>query len=461
MAERNRGPFREKSLERLSSPERLDQLLRAVDRKSWLPLITLSVLVLLLLLWAVFGRVPIHVQGKGILIRPREVVEFQSPGSGYLARLNVRVGDEVEKGTVLAVIDRPDLQKQHELQTAKVRELTALSQAADILGPQGSGATDDQSTPRSQSLQDHIQASRALAEDLKEKGLQSVAQERERLQEQCNLAQKLADSLQTSREKQTELYESNVLAREELIETEESYTDSLARLSDLEAQMHELRTRELEIEEQYLNRLQRIADLTFELQGHEQQIADVYREIARLKTALEEETQVVSEHSGRVLEISAVVGEFLAPGDRLGSMALNDPSSPLRSLTYFTVRDGKRLEPGMRIQVTPDPVERARFGSIVGTIESISAFPVTRAEVESVVGNPGVAEALISGGHLIQVFAGLERDPSTPSGLRWSSSRGPDMLFSAGTTTTARAALDRRPPITFVLPFLKSAFGVD
>lgn len=37
--------FREESLERLSSPERLDRLMQIVDRRDWLPLSTLGALV--------------------------------------------------------------------------------------------------------------------------------------------------------------------------------------------------------------------------------------------------------------------------------------------------------------------------------------------------------------------------------------------------------------------------------
>ena len=58
MAEKS--PFRKKSLERLSSPERLDQLLRVIDRKSWIPLLAASILIVILLGWSVFGRVPVN-----------------------------------------------------------------------------------------------------------------------------------------------------------------------------------------------------------------------------------------------------------------------------------------------------------------------------------------------------------------------------------------------------------------
>ncbi|NEP45898.1 MAG: NHLP bacteriocin system secretion protein, partial [Okeania sp. SIO2H7] len=74
MSEKQRRIFRKESLERLSSPERLDQLMQVVTLKDWLPLATLGSLVILGLLWSIFGKIPITISGKGVLIRPRQVI---------------------------------------------------------------------------------------------------------------------------------------------------------------------------------------------------------------------------------------------------------------------------------------------------------------------------------------------------------------------------------------------------
>jgi hypothetical protein len=68
MAERE-GLFRQESLERLSSPERLDELMKLVTLKTWLPLGTLGLLLGLGLMWGMVGRVPVTVQGRGLLVQ--------------------------------------------------------------------------------------------------------------------------------------------------------------------------------------------------------------------------------------------------------------------------------------------------------------------------------------------------------------------------------------------------------
>ncbi|MFQ3614168.1 MAG: NHLP bacteriocin system secretion protein, partial [Cyanobacteriota bacterium] len=70
MADNNTGLFRKESLERLSSPEQLDQLLQVVNPRDWLPLGCLAALVGAGLMWSIFGRIPLTVSGQGVLVYP-------------------------------------------------------------------------------------------------------------------------------------------------------------------------------------------------------------------------------------------------------------------------------------------------------------------------------------------------------------------------------------------------------
>lgn len=69
MAEKDtQGLFRQESLERLSSPERLDELMTIVNLKTWLPLGTIGVLLGLGLIWSLLGRIPVTTSGRGTLV---------------------------------------------------------------------------------------------------------------------------------------------------------------------------------------------------------------------------------------------------------------------------------------------------------------------------------------------------------------------------------------------------------
>ena len=53
--------FRKAALERLSSPEQLDQLMQITNSKGWVALIALAAILVAALLWAIFGRIPTSV----------------------------------------------------------------------------------------------------------------------------------------------------------------------------------------------------------------------------------------------------------------------------------------------------------------------------------------------------------------------------------------------------------------
>lgn len=85
--------FRKESLERLSSPEQLDQLMQIVSPKSWLPLGTLGVLVIGGLIWSVLGRIPITVTGDGLLVEAADSGELI--GVAYFPKAE---GDRIQPG---------------------------------------------------------------------------------------------------------------------------------------------------------------------------------------------------------------------------------------------------------------------------------------------------------------------------------------------------------------------------
>jgi hypothetical protein len=100
--------FRKVALERLSSPEQMDQLMRVASPRGWLTLLALMLVVATAVTWGFRGRVPTKVYGQGILIRPGGVHAVQAPTPGYIMRLSVQVDDVVARGGVVACIFRSD-----------------------------------------------------------------------------------------------------------------------------------------------------------------------------------------------------------------------------------------------------------------------------------------------------------------------------------------------------------------
>ncbi len=63
--------FREKSMERVASPEQLNDYIRVTSPSVWIVLAALLVLLLGILVWAVFGEMEIHnSQGERVSVAP-------------------------------------------------------------------------------------------------------------------------------------------------------------------------------------------------------------------------------------------------------------------------------------------------------------------------------------------------------------------------------------------------------
>ncbi len=63
--------FREKSLERVSSPEEMNDYIRVTTPSIWIILLAAVILMLGILVWAVFGRIDVHDQnGEKVSVAP-------------------------------------------------------------------------------------------------------------------------------------------------------------------------------------------------------------------------------------------------------------------------------------------------------------------------------------------------------------------------------------------------------
>jgi len=429
--------FRKEALDRLSSPERLDQLVQIVGPKDWLLLFSLSLLFVMAISWSTWGRLPTTVTGRGVLIRPRKVVGFQSPASGRLVALNVRVGDAVKKGDVLGMIDLAEIRKQLEEERAKLVELQAQDREKSSL----------------ELKQAQLQTQEIEAE---KRFYQMQSQNREK---SVKDTEGVTPVLRKRMEGRRELRAQGLIPElsDELMQAEQALLENQSKISDLRAQMKEVESqlRRLETREKVL--VQQVFESST---ARKNEILGLRSQIALLQVQLEKNSQIISEYTGSILEVAANVGQVVGLGSRLGSLEVEESSSHLVCLSYFPVQDGKRIKAGMKIQVTPDTVKRERFGGILGTVASVSIFPVTKEGAATLVGNPEVVSRLLGEGPQIEVIAELERDPVNFSGYKWSSSKGPPLQMSFGTTASGRVTVEERAPITYILPFLRSISGI-
>ncbi|HAC65798.1 MAG TPA: NHLP bacteriocin system secretion protein [Cyanothece sp. UBA12306] len=533
---KKRQIFRQAALERLSSPEQLDQSIRFVSPQDWLILIGLGGIVTLGVCWSIWGRIPITVSGKGVLLNPRQVVPFQSPNSGQLTTLDIKDGDCIKKGDIIATINPAKQKQELQQQRDKLAQIKQQFQNKASLREQRNQLEIDAIIAQKTSLKNKIEdltslnpklkqeSTKTLAEQrryleksrqdtqsftplVKEQKISAIASKRLSLQQQLKDIEKLVPLLEKRYKKQQELQKEGALSDEVVLraeqdylemnqkksdvkaqlkqldvdqaEVEQQYLDNLNRITELEAQLQELKKQETELQQKYRDNLNSVSQLKAELEELEtrskrveqeniestylenNQIQETQQAIARLEKEVSDNSIIKSSQAGCILEISASVGQYVNPGTNLGTLQRKPDADHMMAVTYFAVEDGKKIQPGMRILITPDTVKPERFGGIIGQITDISTFPVTSQGVASLIGHPEMAKKLIGqeGGKL-EILAKLESDPQTFSGYKWSSSTGPQLNISSGTTTTVKVIIEERTPISFILPIIREWTGV-
>ena len=380
-----------------------------------------------LVLWALFWPVPTEVSGSGVLIYPDNAGILNARSGGQVRDVNVKVGERVRRGQLLMQLYLPVLERQLQQQQGNLRQLE-----------RDNARLDERDAQRLSSEK------RAL-----DTALDKFAEDRRRYTQ--------LQSTYTSKLRSLEwLTQREVVAplSTEVVSAEQGLTNTSVNLDDIRIQEKNVRTNyqqiKLNIETQALQRRYQIDDLRREIQVTEARIAY--------------DGKVQAERDGTVLDLQVIPGQTVGTGQRLGTIGRPDQPAagdrPLKAVAYFPPADARRLQPGLPVEVVPLWNQRGRFGGIVGRVKQVLALPATEDDISTTVGNPQLAQELVKNGPVMRSEIELERDPGSVDGYRWTLSRGSGVFpIRDGLTISTHAYVEWRPPITYVIPGLRSLTG--
>jgi HlyD family secretion protein len=470
--------FRKEALNKVASPEQLDQLIKITNPKRWFSLFALGSLVTAGAAWSVFGTIPIIVTGRGVLIYPSKVVTVQASNPGRILELNVEVGDSVKKGQVIATIDQSELKKQLQLSREKLVQLRIQDQTASLVQIQRLNLEKNTVEQQRQTLLHSLDTVQSLTPVLREKGLDVLKKERENLRSRLQTIRQLQPTLQKRWDQRKFLFKEGAITQDMVLQAQQEYISAQAQINEAESQLNQLEVKEAQAQSEYLRNVNQVNELEAQLKGLDsrqatqkeqdlttntsriKEIQETQRLIAQLELQLQKSSQIISNYTGKVLEITAKSGQQLEPGAGIGTIAAQKSNAKLVNVIFLPVSEGKKIKPGMELQITPSIAKREEFGGIKAKVTTVSVFPVTQQGAASIVGNPDIVASVINQGANIAVFTELELDFSTESGYKWSSSKGPKQKITPGTTSSVRITVGKKRPIEFLLPILKDWTGL-
>ncbi|KGF72997.1 hypothetical protein DO97_02795 [Neosynechococcus sphagnicola sy1] len=478
--------FRAKALENISSSEIFRQRLSVRSLTPWFALSVLGTIVFAILLWSIFGKIPVTVQGQGILLRPREapgkpleLSNFVAPGEGRIDQILVQEGDQVQAGQVLGLIDQPDLKLQLRNKNRELKQLRDQQDALAGLESESKDLTQRAILIKKQTIKAEIKSLQERASFIRNTKLKSLKVQYQGLNSQLNRMKALVDLQETKVSRTEPLVKEGAISESSFIEIKEEAIRSENTLSQIQSDIEKVDVEITTAKEEYQNTIDRIAELGAQINELDSQfinvnlqdqtrneerklkIESVKGEISLLELTLRQRSQIISPYSGIILDMLVSEGQIVQLGTPAGQIQLNrSPSVPLTALMYFTPGDGKKVVPGMKVSVTPDTVKREEHGGINGRVLSVTPYPVSEQSAQEYTGDKTIAEALTEKGRKIEAIIRLEADPKTPSGYIWTASKGPNFKITSGSIATGYVTLEENPPITYVLPILRKWTGL-
>ena len=158
---------------------------------------------------------------------------------------------------------------------------------------------------------------------------------------------------------------------------------------------------------------------------------------------------IFSDYEGIVGEVMVAEGQLISAGSPICSIRLTQDRDELQGVFYIGVEKGKRVEPGMTIQLAPNGVDITQTGSLIGVVKSVSQYPVSAEGVRKGLGNSQLAQYVLQkdGGAAVEIRFELVKDADSKSGYLWTSVVGHHKPVTAGSYCTGSVVIERQPPI--------------
>ncbi|NPV91242.1 MAG: NHLP bacteriocin system secretion protein [Firmicutes bacterium] len=404
--------FRKVSLERLSSPEQLDKLLKITSPRGWIALSTIIVIIGTAIIWGYFGSIPVKVDTSGILISSGGTVTVYSSTAGTVSDIRVKNGNNLKKGDIIAIIGENTLSDEIEDLNELIAVLSSLEPGThwgSITLPSG-------------------------LEEIQTLGLQVQSQI-----EVVATAEQNMIAAQKKYEPYQDLYEAGAVSQAELDNQRNIYNSS---------------------RDDYEQRALELNQLTAKFQSLKQTDLKKYREaLEKKQESLLNDYLIISPEDGKVMNVAVQQGSVVAAGTRIATVAkMGSGVKALEAIIYVPVSDGKKIKEGMEVKIYPSTITKEEYGHMKGTVSEVPQYPVTSETVMSTLGNEALAETLTQKGAPLEVRVDMVTDSATVSGFAWSSQKGAGLNVENGTLCSASVVVDSQRPISLVIPLLKEKY---
>lgn len=460
------GLFRKVALDKLSSPEQLDQLITVTTPKAWFALLALACILATSVLWGVFGSIPTRVNGQGVIATSFGIYNIVNSSSGQISDIRVVVGDHVKKGAVVARIDQPQLAEQINDLKKELTQLKKFDENGIKEGDDkniGSGLADlfgltqkitEAKATLTNAEADYKNAISGQSHDIQ---MAEISLEQARISEQGK---------KSYLDKMTALYKNGAVSENDFTNAKRDFDLQHLAVQTARANLNKLAAGDWE--DTIINYREKLEQAQLSLHMLEEQFtttkatktAETEDKIKELQNELFTSSEIVAQVDGRVVGVKVNKGDIAQPGARLISLEREGSTIKQEAVLYVPAEEGKRILPGMEALISPSTVKKEEYGYILGRVTSVSEYPAASQDMMHSLGNEGLVTKLAGQGASLEMHVDITVDDSTVSGFKWTSTGGPPQKINSGTLCDGSVTISKQRPISMVIPTLKRALSI-
>ncbi|MEU6273858.1 HlyD family efflux transporter periplasmic adaptor subunit [Streptomyces populi] len=157
--------------------------------------------------------------------------------------------------------------------------------------------------------------------------------------------------------------------------------------------------------------------------------------------------------AGRVTALAAAIGAIIPTGADVAAVEkVAHAGDPLYATVYVSAASAASIPADAAVDLTVQSVPAQRYGVLRGHVKAVGGAAQTRQQISAYLGDAQLGEQFSEKGRPVAVLVRLDRSPTAPSGLRWSSADGPPDAPASMTLATASIRLAGQRPVDWLLP---------
>ena len=392
--------------------DELDAMMVVVKPKGWLAVYSGLAILFVIFLWGFLGRIPIVVSGLALSLSTEGTYVVVALTEGTVVEILVHEGELVKKGQLLVRIVDPV--SQHSIIVQKQKIEIAENNLSELRAK--------------------------IAQENRDRGetiLKKIASEKYALAN----SESTLPYLEKDLESKIRLNKEGIIS---MPDVERSRSALMKTQNDIQLQRANIQS----LEADYA-----IAYRAAEIKAAETALFELKKQLEGMqleRTFLE----IRSDREGTLIEVLVSNGSRVKLGDVVATIEL--PLEKEQWLRFYAAVGGEYgvlLKKGLSVQVEVAGVDPKQYGYLLGSIDYVSPYPVSTAEMTASVANAELANFLKGGQEAVYaVSIKLIPDSNTQSGLKWTTRYGPAREISTGTLGIARVVVQEKRPIFYILP---------